>query len=86
MTTPMRMMPTRTLPMKVKHLIVGTPQGMAGDLYKEARYAFNYTTPESSREISLSMPLRAESYASCPRSTLMAAVSRQPISLSRTIS
>ena len=50
--------------MKVKHLIVGTPQGMAGDLYKEARYAFNYTTPESSREISLSMPLRAESYAS----------------------
>jgi serine/threonine-protein kinase HipA len=51
-------------PTKIKHLIVGTPQGEAGDLRKEARYAFNYSTQESAREVSLSMPLRAESYAS----------------------
>lgn len=54
----------RVMPMKVKHLIVGTPQGVAGDLHKEARYAFNYSTHESNSEISLTMPLRAESYAS----------------------
>ena len=50
--------------MKIKHLTVGTPQGVAGDLYKEARYAFNYSARESQCEVSLTMPLRAESYAS----------------------
>jgi serine/threonine-protein kinase HipA len=49
---------------KVKHLVVGTPQGRAGDLRKEARFAFNYSTHQSECEISLTMPLRAESYAS----------------------
>jgi serine/threonine-protein kinase HipA len=49
---------------KVKHLIVGTPQGVAGDLLKESRYAFNYSTHDKACEISLTMPLRAESYAS----------------------
>ena len=49
---------------KIKHLLVGTPQGAAGDLYKEARYAFNYSAHEPRCEISLTMPVRAESYAS----------------------
>ncbi len=53
-----------TTPTKIKHLLVGTPQGVAGDLRKEARYAFNYSTSESPCEISLTMPVRAESYAS----------------------
>src|SRR5579859_4129237 len=52
-----------TRPMKVKHLVVGTPQGLAGDLRKEARYAFNYSARDPKCEISLTMPLRAESYA-----------------------
>jgi serine/threonine-protein kinase HipA len=51
-------------PTKTKHLIVSTPHGVAGDLHKEARYAFNYSTHEPNCEISLTMPLRAESYAS----------------------
>lgn len=50
-------------PTKIKHLVVGTPQGVAGDLLKEARYAFNYSARESECEVSLTMPLRAESYA-----------------------
>ena len=49
---------------KIKHLVVGTPQGGAGDLRKEARYAFNYSAHESPCEVSLTMPMRAESYAS----------------------
>jgi serine/threonine-protein kinase HipA len=53
-----------TTPTKIKHLIVGTPQGVAGNLHKEARYAFNYSARERQCEISLTMPLRAESYAS----------------------
>lgn len=48
---------------KLKQLIVGTPQGDAGRLVKESRYVFNYLTPERSREVSLVMPYRAESYA-----------------------
>lgn len=50
--------------MKVKHLIVGTPQGIAGDLHKESRFAFNYSAQDPACEVSLAMPLRAESYAS----------------------
>jgi len=53
-----------TTPTKIKHLVVGTPQGVAGNLLKEARYAFNYSAHESPCEVSLTMPLRAESYAS----------------------
>ena len=50
-------------PTKIKHLVVGTPQGVAGDLRQEARYAFNYSAHEPMCEISLTMPVRAESYA-----------------------
>lgn len=53
-----------TTPTKIKHLIVGTPQGIAGDLRKEARFAFNYSAQASKCEVSLTMPVRAESYAS----------------------
>ena len=49
---------------KIKHLVVGTPQGAAGDLYKEARFAFNYSANEPQCEISLTTPVRAESYSS----------------------
>lgn len=50
--------------MKTKELRISTPQGVAGDLLKESRYVFNYTATERSREISLTMPIRAESYSS----------------------
>ena len=50
--------------MKTKQLRISTPQGIAGDLVKESRYVFNYTATERSKEISLTMPIRAESYSS----------------------
>jgi serine/threonine-protein kinase HipA len=50
--------------MKTKQLRISTPQGIAGDLHKESRYVFNYTAVERSEEISLTMPIRAESYSS----------------------
>lgn len=53
-----------TKPIKIKHLMVTTPQGPSGDLIKEARFAFNYSAKQTEREVSLTMPLRAESYAS----------------------
>jgi len=37
----------------VKQLVVGTPQGPSGDLLKEARFAFNYSTRQSECEVSL---------------------------------
>jgi serine/threonine-protein kinase HipA len=49
---------------KIKHLVVTTPQGPSGDLIKEARFAFNYSAKQTERAVSLTMPLRAESYAS----------------------
>ena len=49
---------------KLKQLVIGTPQGLSGDLRKESRYVFNYSTNEKRCEISLTMPLRAESYSS----------------------
>jgi serine/threonine-protein kinase HipA len=48
---------------KIKQLIVSTPQGDSGNLTKESRFAFNYTTEERPREVSLLMPIRAQSYA-----------------------
>lgn len=48
---------------KLKLLNVSTPQGVSGELHKESRFSFNYTTADDTREISLIMPLRAESYA-----------------------
>ena len=50
--------------MKTEELRISTPQGVAGDLLKESRYVFNYTATERSQEISLTMPIRAESYSS----------------------
>ena len=50
--------------MKIKRLIVATPQGEAGTLDKESRYVFNYGTGERACEVSLAMPIRAESHAS----------------------
>src|SRR5580704_8956091 len=50
--------------MKTKELRISTPQGVAGDLLKESRYVFNYTVTERSQEVSLTMPIRAESYSS----------------------
>ena len=48
---------------KIKKLIVTTPQGESGGLHHEARYSFNYTTSNRESEVSLLMPIRAESYA-----------------------
>lgn len=49
---------------KIKQLTVETPQGTAGKLSRESRYSFNYLEGiEVQREVSLIMPLRAESYA-----------------------
>lgn len=52
--------------MKIKDLRVVTPAGEAGHLLREAQYVFNYTTTERSNEASLTMPIRARSYASNP--------------------
>ncbi|MEY2341470.1 type II toxin-antitoxin system HipA family toxin [Acidithiobacillus sp. IBUN Pt1247-S3] len=49
---------------KVKELLVHTPQGYAGLLAKESRYAFTYDRGALlASEVSLVMPFRAESYA-----------------------
>lgn len=50
--------------MKIKQLLVNTPQGESGTLDKDSRFVFNYKTGERSREVSLTMPIRSESYAS----------------------
>nr|WP_298724298.1 type II toxin-antitoxin system HipA family toxin [uncultured Steroidobacter sp.] len=52
--------------MKVRALNVSTPTGQSGLLVREARYVFNYTTTERVNEVSLTMPIRAQSYASTP--------------------
>ena len=49
---------------RLKHLVIGTPQGISGDLRKESRFVFNYTATEKTGELSLTMPIRAESYSS----------------------
>jgi len=49
---------------KLKRLLIGTPQGIAGELLKESRFVFNYKTTDPSCELSLTMPIRAESYSS----------------------
>jgi serine/threonine-protein kinase HipA len=48
---------------KIKELIVSVPQGHAGHLVRESQIVFNYATSDPSCEISLTMPLRAQSYA-----------------------
>ncbi|WP_245610001.1 HipA N-terminal domain-containing protein [Thiomonas bhubaneswarensis] len=50
--------------MKTKELEVSTPQGDAGHLRRESQYVFNYNRGvDLSCEISLTMPLRAQSYS-----------------------
>jgi serine/threonine-protein kinase HipA len=50
--------------MKIKQIVVTTPQGESGVLDKESRFVFNYGSGDRAREVSLTMPIRAESYAS----------------------
>ena len=57
---------------KITLLTVTTPQGPAGELHKASRYAFNYTSADYTREVSLIMPLRAESYADTVLPTIFA--------------
>lgn len=52
--------------MKVKTLEVSTPTGMSGQLHREAQHVFNYSTAERTNEVSLTMPIRARSYATTP--------------------
>lgn len=52
--------------MKIKQLQVSTPTGTAGDLHRESQYVFNYSTTERINEVSLTMPIRAQSYVSNP--------------------
>lgn len=49
--------------MKIKHLVVTTPQGPSGDLVRESQYVFNYASANRACEVSLLMPLRAQSYS-----------------------
>ncbi|MGN6316675.1 type II toxin-antitoxin system HipA family toxin [Trinickia sp.] len=51
---------------RVRELAVATPQGSAGTLIKESRHVFAYGTREPARQVSLTMPLRAETYAETP--------------------
>lgn len=55
-----------TIPTKVKHLRVSTPTGTAGQLHRESQYVFNYEATDRVNEVSLTMPIRAQSYASHP--------------------
>lgn len=57
-------MPTK--PTRIKRLQVCTPTGAAGQLHRESQYVFNYETTDRVNEVSLTMPIRAQSYASAP--------------------
>lgn len=52
--------------MNVKVLHVSTPDGVSGALHRESQYVFNYSATERKDEVSLTMPIRAKSYASTP--------------------
>lgn len=47
-----------------RSLQVVTPEGLAGSLVKENQHIFNYAAADRRAEVSLSMPIRAESYKS----------------------
>jgi serine/threonine-protein kinase HipA len=49
---------------KVKKLAGYTPQGYAGDLLKESQFVWRYNTAQRVCELSLGMPLRAQTYNS----------------------
>ncbi len=50
--------------MKTETLQVSTPTGISGELHREAQYIFNYSATDRTNEVSLAMPIRAQSYAS----------------------
>lgn len=52
--------------MKIKTLQVSTPTGDSGLLLRESQYVFNYGAADRRNEVSLTMPIRAKSYASTP--------------------
>lgn len=56
----------RILKMKIKTLQVSTPTGDSGLLLRESQYVFNYGAADRRNEVSLTMPIRAKSYASTP--------------------
>lgn len=49
--------------MKIKRLAVAVPEGPAGVLHRESQYVFNYSADSPDAEVSLTMPLRAQSYS-----------------------
>jgi serine/threonine-protein kinase HipA len=49
--------------LKFKRLDIETTQGHAGELVRESQFVFNYRATDPACEISLTMPLRARSYA-----------------------
>ena len=58
MTTPSSHLPA------IKQLQGHTPQGFAGDLTRESQFVWRYSTTQPNTELSLTMPLRAQSYNS----------------------
>jgi HipA-like protein len=48
----------------IKQLQGHTPQGFAGDLVRESQFVWRYGTTNQEAELSLTMPLRAQSYNS----------------------
>lgn len=48
---------------RIKKLRVDTPQGVSGHLNKEARFSFNYLSPQKEVQASVALPFRAESYS-----------------------
>lgn len=52
--------------MKTRHLLVSTPRGKSGDLHRESQHVFNYSSTDRNDEVSLTMPIRAQSYSSNP--------------------
>lgn len=52
--------------MKIKQLDVHVPGAVAGQLQRESQYVFNYSTTNRAHEVSLTMPIRARSYAGNP--------------------
>jgi serine/threonine-protein kinase HipA len=50
-------------PQRLKQLFIHTSQGMAGQLTRESQIVFGYRTDDPACEISLTMPLRAETYS-----------------------
>ncbi len=63
---------------KIKRLVVSTAQGDAGLLDKESRFVFNYATTDREREVSLTMPLRAQSYTASANALLPAFAMNRP--------